>query len=145
MPYLPGLGPSGRLPEAYPGHASPPRPQYLQLMVPETMVELLAARFTTYHSSLVAGLLRCLGLARDLPCPGLAHDLPCPGLARDIRHVFCRSHGASALYKVLTSPPFEKHSRFYKSSSSSHELDCFHSNHRDSVRTYRIEPFPQHQ
>jgi hypothetical protein len=63
--------PSGRLPEAYPGYASLPRPQYLQLMVPETMVELLAARFTKYHSSLVAGLLRCPGLARDLPCRAL--------------------------------------------------------------------------
>jgi hypothetical protein len=38
-------------------------------MVPETMVELLAARFTQYHSSLVAGLL--LGLALDLPCRAL--------------------------------------------------------------------------
>jgi hypothetical protein len=38
-------------------------------MVPETMVELLAARFTKYHSFLVAGLL---GLARDPPCPGRA-------------------------------------------------------------------------
>jgi hypothetical protein len=38
-------------------------------MVPETMVELLAARFTKYHSSLVAGLLA--GLARVLPCRAL--------------------------------------------------------------------------
>jgi hypothetical protein len=70
MPCLTGLGPSGRLPEAYPGYASLPRPQYVQLMVPETMVELLAARFTKSHSSLVAGLLT--GLARILlaePCP----------------------------------------------------------------------------
>jgi hypothetical protein len=68
MPCLPGLGPSGRLPEAYLGHASLPRPRYLQLMVPETMVELLAARVTKYRSSLVAGLLQCPSLARDLPC-----------------------------------------------------------------------------
>jgi hypothetical protein len=64
MPCLPGLGPSGRLPEAYPGHASLPQPQYEQLMVPETMVELLAARFTKSHSSLAAGLIT--GLARVL-------------------------------------------------------------------------------
>jgi hypothetical protein len=63
MPCLPGLGPSGRWPEAYPGHASLPQPHYLQ-----PMVELLAARFTKYYSSLVAGILRCPGLARDLPC-----------------------------------------------------------------------------
>jgi hypothetical protein len=30
---FPGLGPSGRLPEAYPGYASLPRPQYLHLIV----------------------------------------------------------------------------------------------------------------
>jgi hypothetical protein len=83
MPYLPGLGPLGRLPEAYPGHASLPRPQYLQLMVLETMVELLVARFTTYHSSLVAGLLRCPGLARNLPCRALP-VIPCSGRTRDI-------------------------------------------------------------
>jgi hypothetical protein len=82
MPCLPGLGPSGRLPEAYPGHASLPRPRYLQLMVPETMVELLAARLTKYHSSLVAGLLRCPGLDSNLTCRALPM-IPCPGLARD--------------------------------------------------------------
>jgi hypothetical protein len=62
---FPGLGPSGRLPEAYPGYASLPRPQYLQLMVPGTMVELLAARFTKSHPALVSWSFLCPGLAPD--------------------------------------------------------------------------------
>jgi hypothetical protein len=65
MPCIPGLGPSGRRPEAHPGYASLPRPQYVQLMDPETMVELLPARFTKYHSSLVSWSFLCPYLARD--------------------------------------------------------------------------------
>jgi hypothetical protein len=60
---FPGLGPSGRLPEAYPGYASLPRPQYLHLTVLDP-VELLTARFTKYHSSLLSWSFPMSG-----PCP----------------------------------------------------------------------------
>jgi hypothetical protein len=41
-----------------------PATRYLQLMVPETLVELLAARFTKYHSSFVSWSFPMSG-----PCP----------------------------------------------------------------------------
>jgi hypothetical protein len=75
MPCIPGLGPSGRLPEAYPGYASLPRPQYLQLKAPGD------------HGAVAGGPVHQVSLVpRKLvfsQCPGLAHDIPCPGLARD--------------------------------------------------------------